>query len=372
MLTILRPGARLKATQTGYMLLPPSETLSPDLQRFLDAGPPPVYAGFGSMPVGNRERVSRMLIEATRAAGAPRPCLDWWTRSPGTSPTRTATPAPPRGFASTAMSRSRSRSDGARPPRMLDRAAGDRPVHVMSRTFHESAVSSAGLDALAIGRGTPDPPGGRIVRDRRGRPTGVLLEAARAAGQRLIVSRGWAELLDLGVSDDCLFVGDEPHAMLFPRVAAVIHHGGAGTVATAARAGVPQIVLPQAADQFLWRSQVVKLGLGGQRPRSCARLLLRRHARGGNGRAGARWTRTSGCRIPATSTHGATGASGARAKAPILRTASSPSLAQAIAAVYADPTYGRRAATIAAELRAAGDGVATTVRAVVAPASLRA
>jgi len=61
-LTVLRPGARLKATQTGYMLLPPSETLSPDLQRFLDAGPPPVYAGFGSMPVGNREGVSRMLV----------------------------------------------------------------------------------------------------------------------------------------------------------------------------------------------------------------------------------------------------------------------------------------------------------------------
>jgi predicted amidohydrolase YtcJ len=60
----------------------------------------------------------------------------------------------------------------------LDRAAGDRPLHVMSRTFHESAVSSAGLDALGIGTGTPDPPGGRIMRDRRGRPTGVLLEAA--------------------------------------------------------------------------------------------------------------------------------------------------------------------------------------------------
>lgn len=65
----------------------------------------------------------------------------------------------------------------------LDRAAGDRPVHVMSRTFHESAVNSAGLDALGIGRGTPDPPGGRIVRDRRGRPTGVLLEAASFAAE---------------------------------------------------------------------------------------------------------------------------------------------------------------------------------------------
>lgn len=70
----------------------------------------------------------------------------------------------------------------------LDRAAGGRALHVLSRTYHESAVSSAGLDALGIGRGTPDPPGGRIVRDRRGRPTGVLLEAASFAAE--VCSRG--------------------------------------------------------------------------------------------------------------------------------------------------------------------------------------
>jgi len=59
----------------------------------------------------------------------------------------------------------------------LDTVCPDMPLHVITRTFHESAVNSAGLDALGIGRTTPDPPGGRIVRDRRGRPTGVLLEA---------------------------------------------------------------------------------------------------------------------------------------------------------------------------------------------------
>lgn len=60
----------------------------------------------------------------------------------------------------------------------LDRAVGDRPLHVLTRTFHESAVNSAGLESLGIGRTTGDPVGGRIVRDRRGNPTGVLLEAA--------------------------------------------------------------------------------------------------------------------------------------------------------------------------------------------------
>jgi predicted amidohydrolase YtcJ len=65
----------------------------------------------------------------------------------------------------------------------LDAAVNDRPLHVLSRTYHESAVNSAGLDALGIGRQTPDPLGGRIMRDRRGNPTGVLLEAASFAAE---------------------------------------------------------------------------------------------------------------------------------------------------------------------------------------------
>ncbi len=61
----------------------------------------------------------------------------------------------------------------------LDVVCLQRPLHVISRTFHESAVNSAGLEALGIDRGTPDPPGGRIVRNRRGSPTGVLLRRDR-------------------------------------------------------------------------------------------------------------------------------------------------------------------------------------------------
>ncbi|WP_088319688.1 amidohydrolase [Kineosporia sp. R_H_3] len=60
----------------------------------------------------------------------------------------------------------------------LDRVTADRPLHVLARTYHESVVNSAGLAALGITATTPDPPGGRIVRDRRGRATGVLLESA--------------------------------------------------------------------------------------------------------------------------------------------------------------------------------------------------
>ncbi|HRA06496.1 MAG TPA: amidohydrolase family protein [Propionicimonas sp.] len=65
----------------------------------------------------------------------------------------------------------------------LDVVCPDRPVHVLSRTYHESSVNSAGLAALGITAATPDPPGGAIVRDRRGRPTGVLIEAASFAAE---------------------------------------------------------------------------------------------------------------------------------------------------------------------------------------------
>jgi len=53
-----------------------------------------------------------------------------------------------------------------------------------------------------------------------------------------------------------------PHQKVLPRVAAVVHHGGAGTTTAAARAGVPQVVLPHILDQFYWAHRVAVLGLG--------------------------------------------------------------------------------------------------------------
>jgi vancomycin aglycone glucosyltransferase len=86
--------------------------------------------------------------------------------------------------------------------------------------------------------------------------------AARAAGRRIIISRGWADLDLVDDRRDCIAVGDVSHDVLFPRVAAVIHHGGAGTTATAARAGVPQVITPMFSDQFYWASRIAALGVG--------------------------------------------------------------------------------------------------------------
>ena len=89
-----------------------------------------------------------------------------------------------------------------------------------------------------------------------------LIGAARAVGRRVVVSRGWADLELIDDAADCMAVGDVSHDVLFPRVAAVIHHGGAGTTAAAARAGTPQVITPMFSDQFYWASRMVDLGVG--------------------------------------------------------------------------------------------------------------
>ena len=89
-----------------------------------------------------------------------------------------------------------------------------------------------------------------------------LIGAARAVRRRILVSRGWAGLDLIDNVPDCMAVGDVSHEMLFPRVAAVIHHGGAGTTAAAARAGVPQVITPMFGDQFYWAGRIVDLELG--------------------------------------------------------------------------------------------------------------
>ena len=52
-----------------------------------------------------------------------------------------------------------------------------------------------------------------------------------------------------------------PHSWLFPKMAAVVHHGGAGTTAAGLRAGVPNIVIPHGLDQFAWARRIYELGV---------------------------------------------------------------------------------------------------------------
>ena len=90
----------------------------------------------------------------------------------------------------------------------------------------------------------------------------VMIESARALGRRAIVLRGWAELAPIDDASDCLSIGEVNQQQLFKRVAAVVHHGGAGTTTAAARAGAPQVLIPQHYDQPYWAKRVQQLGIG--------------------------------------------------------------------------------------------------------------
>ena len=88
----------------------------------------------------------------------------------------------------------------------------------------------------------------------------VVVDAVRQHGRRMVLSRGWADLASAG--DDCFVTGEANHQALFRRVAAVVHHGGAGTTVTATWSGTPQVVVPQGVDQPYWASRVAELGIG--------------------------------------------------------------------------------------------------------------
>lgn len=91
----------------------------------------------------------------------------------------------------------------------------------------------------------------------------IAVEALRSAGQRGILMAGWAGIGDVvGAADDVFVLDTAPHDWLFPRMAAVAHHGGAGTTATGLRSGVPSILIPFGNDQPFWGRIVQGVGVG--------------------------------------------------------------------------------------------------------------
>lgn len=92
------------------------------------------------------------------------------------------------------------------------------------------------------------------------RTTQLFVEATKRAGVRAVISRGWAEF-GKNLPEHCLAIGPVSHPRMFARVAAIVHHGGAGTTAASTRAGTPQLVVPHIADQFFFGNLVNELGI---------------------------------------------------------------------------------------------------------------
>ncbi len=92
--------------------------------------------------------------------------------------------------------------------------------------------------------------------------TAIVIAAVKHAGCRVILGSGWTGLGSFDLPQNIFRVSDTFHGTLFPRCAGIAHHGGSGTTHTAARAGVPQFIMPQLADQFYWGNRVHSIGLG--------------------------------------------------------------------------------------------------------------
>jgi UDP:flavonoid glycosyltransferase YjiC (YdhE family) len=112
----------------------------------------------------------------------------------------------------------------------------------------------AGPPPVCVGFGTQidqDPPA----------TTATMVQALRRAGRRGVLLRSSEALAGADLGDDMFALQHIPHRWLFPRCAAVVHHGAAGTTATALRCGVPSVLVPHNADQFTWARRMEELGV---------------------------------------------------------------------------------------------------------------
>ncbi|EYF08198.1 glycosyltransferase [Chondromyces apiculatus] len=131
----------------------------------------------------------------------------------------------------------------------LDEGKGYEPPEALTRFL------DAGEPPLCVGFGsmtTGDPAA----------VTRLLVDAVTRSGRRAILLSGWAGLGGVALPESILRLDSAPHDWLFPRVSAVVTHGGAGTVAACLRAGRPAVVVPHIADQPYWGRRVEELGLG--------------------------------------------------------------------------------------------------------------
>ena len=107
---------------------------------------------------------------------------------------------------------------------------------------------------------------GSIVVDDPDQFTNLIYEAVKKADVRALVSKGWGGLgAEENVPDNVYLLENTPHDWLFPRVSAVIHHGGAGTTAIGLKCGKPTMIVPFFGDQPFWGAMVSKAGAGAQR-----------------------------------------------------------------------------------------------------------
>ena len=116
----------------------------------------------------------------------------------------------------------------------------------------------AGAPPVYIGFGSIGDPSQAV------QTTGLVVEALSRSGQRGILATGWSVMSKIDNTKELFILKSVPHSWLFPRMAAVVHHGGAGSTAAGLRAGVPSVIIPHSLDHFAWGRRVYELGVGSK------------------------------------------------------------------------------------------------------------
>ncbi len=151
-------------------------------------------------------------------------------------------------------------------PSVIAKPSDWRNTHVTGYWFLDEALDWTPPEALLDFLQNGSPPifigFGSMVSRNPEETADLVLQAIDLTGQRTILQSGWGGLSKSDLPDTVFMVDSIPHSWLFPRVAAVVHHGGAGTTAAGFRAGVPSIVIPFFGDQFFWGQRVAQLGVG--------------------------------------------------------------------------------------------------------------
>lgn len=131
----------------------------------------------------------------------------------------------------------------------LDRDDGWRPSHALMNFL------DAGDAPVYVGFGSMP------SRDAEAK-TRLVVDAVRRTGKRAVIATGWGGLARGTAGEDIFVLDAAPHDWLFPRMSAVVHHGGAGTTAAGLRAGKPTVICPFFGDQPFWGERVRALGVG--------------------------------------------------------------------------------------------------------------
>jgi UDP:flavonoid glycosyltransferase YjiC (YdhE family) len=151
-------------------------------------------------------------------------------------------------------------------------------VHVTGYLFLDSAPAALAANAPEAASGWQPPPqlaaflaageppvyiGFGSMSGRNPDQLAALVVAALAqCGRRGVLLTGWGGLAAETTPETVFVLEAAPHGWLFPRMAAVVHHGGAGTTAEGLRAGVPAVIVPFVFDQAFWGARVKTLGVG--------------------------------------------------------------------------------------------------------------